>query len=291
MKLYWVAALSISSLLLAGCLGNNTVTDNTAQQFTTDTTAISQYLSLVAPDAIKTPAGVWYEIISEGTGYYPTYSDTITVNYVGKILSTGTVFDDKSTTAFTVYSLSTLIAGWQVGLPKLREGTTARLYIPSGLAYGTGGANGVPANSNLQFDITVKKVSGYQTKKDIATIDNYISANSIANVIKDNSGVRYVVTTTGSGLPPYPSDKVTVTYSGALLSSPSSLFVSVTDKTELYLPGLLNAWGIVLTKVSPGSTVTMYVPSGLGYGVRTNVTGVPANSNLIFTINLISSRH
>lgn len=291
MKFYWVAACAISSLLLAGCLGNNVTTDNTAQQFTTDTTAISGYLKLVAPDAIKTPAGVWYEIVNEGTGYYPTYSDTITVNYVGKILSTGTVFDDKSTTAFTVNSLSTLIAGWQVGLPKLREGATGRLYIPSGLAYGTGGANGVPANSNLQFDIVVKKVSGYQTKKDIAAIDNYISANSISNVVNDNSGVRYVINKLGSGSPPSASDKVTVTYSGALLSSPSSLFVSVTDNTELYLPGLLNAWGIVLTKVPVGSTVTMYVPSGQGYGVRTNVTGVPANSNLIFTVNIISSRH
>jgi FKBP-type peptidyl-prolyl cis-trans isomerase len=278
----------LASVLLAGCLGNNTIVDPNVQ-LTSDTTFISSYVKLNAPNAIKIPSGVWYEIDTVGTGYYPNFSDTISVTYKGKILSSGTLFD--SSTSPVDLNLVTLIAGWQIGLPKFREGSYGKLFIPSGLAYGSSTASGVPANSSLLFEIKVKKVSGYKTKSDIAAIDKYLTDNSIQNVIQDNSGIRYTINTLGTGSYPKVTDKVTVTYTGKLLKAPNTVFNSTASPTEYYLPGLVNAWGIILPKIPVGSAITMYVPSGMAYDIFTNVAGVPANSNVIFDITLVSTRH
>ncbi|MCU0369158.1 MAG: FKBP-type peptidyl-prolyl cis-trans isomerase [Cyclobacteriaceae bacterium] len=51
---------------------------------------------------------------------------------------------------------------FQVGLPKLPEGSKATLYIPSGLGFGTdaltSGGITVPANSNLIYEVELVKV-------------------------------------------------------------------------------------------------------------------------------------
>jgi peptidylprolyl isomerase len=81
-------------------------------------------------------------------------SSNIQLNYKGYLLN-GKVFDSGNNVTF---NLSKLIEGWQVGLVHFSEGDKGRLFIPSGLAYGTTGSGSIPPNSPLIFDITLLKV-------------------------------------------------------------------------------------------------------------------------------------
>lgn len=287
MRILSFGLVILVTLALAGCLGSNDTYDFNGQ-LKADTTIISNYVSLFGSGAIKIPPGVWYEIDTAGTGLYPSYQDTITVTFKGIVMSTGATFQNQTTPI--AYTLAGLINGWQIALPRFREGTYGKIYVPSGLAYGNVGLTNVPANSNLEFHVKVKKVSGYKTRKDIALIDKYLTDNNIANVIQHDSGIRYTMDVLGSGQAPSPSDYITITYTGKLLSSPSTAFGTVSTPTELYLPALLNSWNILIPEIPTGSSFTMYVPSELAYDAFGS-QNVPAYANLIFQVHLISSRH
>ncbi len=124
------------------------------EQFKTDTTAIETYLATNnITTAITDPSGLRYVVTVLGTGVKPTATSTITFNYDGKFLTTGTSFDKSSAPATS--ALSGLIKGFQIGMPLLPAGTKATFYIPSSLGYGpTIDSSGkIPGNSNLIFDV------------------------------------------------------------------------------------------------------------------------------------------
>jgi FKBP-type peptidyl-prolyl cis-trans isomerase len=82
-------------------------------------------------------------------------TDTVTVNYIGRLLVDGTVFDQtKSIPA--KFPLNKLIKGWQIGLTNCKVGGKIKLIIPSELAYSIKSrSKAIPPNSVLVFDIEV----------------------------------------------------------------------------------------------------------------------------------------
>lgn len=96
-----------------------------------------------------------------GTGKEVKAGDTVTVDYTGAVAATGIVFQSSKDSGQPVpLSLSQVIAGWSQGIPGMKEGGTRRLLIPAALAYGGSPPQGsnIPANADLVFDVTVKKV-------------------------------------------------------------------------------------------------------------------------------------
>lgn len=124
-------------------------------KLTQDVAAIDVFLDDAGITAIEDPSGMRYVITLEGTGTKPCLESAITFKYKGMLMD-GTVFDE-STTGLT-YPLKNLILGWQIVLPKLKAGTKATLYIPSGFGYGPAALPGIPANSNLIFEIELLSV-------------------------------------------------------------------------------------------------------------------------------------
>lgn len=109
--------------------------------------------------------GLQYKILQEGSGVKPTETDTVEVNYEGRLLN-GTVFDSSYERGETaVFPLNRVIEGWKLGLQNVQEGGKIELYIPSELAYGTRGAGTIPANSTLIFTVELIKVSPVQWVK------------------------------------------------------------------------------------------------------------------------------
>jgi FKBP-type peptidyl-prolyl cis-trans isomerase FkpA len=281
MKVLSLGFVVLLSIGLSSCLDSGNNFDPNAQ-LKIDTTAIRKYLTDNNINATKTPYGVWYKILNPGTGFYPTYSDTIVVNYTGYLLSDGSQFETQSAFSF---KLTEVIGGWQIALPRFPVGTTGRIYIPSGYAYGSTPTSKIPANSNLIFNVTVVSTSGFQLKKDTTTIGKFISNNAITGVIKDPSGIRYTIDTPGAGPTAIPSGHVTITYAEKPLVLNGTNYNSVTTPTRFYLPGMLNAFGIILPKINEGSSVTLYVPSGLAYSIFQSGSILP-NTNLIYKITL-----
>jgi FKBP-type peptidyl-prolyl cis-trans isomerase len=146
MKKY-ILLLLIAVTGFSACKKNDSY--NATAQAAADDAKIQAYIKTNNITATKDPSGVYYQVITPGTGAYPTSTSTVSVNYTGKLLD-GTVFQ---TGTLPNQPLSGLIAGWQAGIPHINTGGRILLIIPSTLAYGNTAQNGIPANSVLVFTI------------------------------------------------------------------------------------------------------------------------------------------
>ncbi|HET6725335.1 MAG TPA: FKBP-type peptidyl-prolyl cis-trans isomerase [Gammaproteobacteria bacterium] len=105
--------------------------------------------------ATKLPSGLAYQVIKPGTGkVHPEVTDTVTVDYTGWTTD-GKMFDSSVVRGQpATFPLNRLIKGWQVGIPLMVTGETARFWIPAKLAYGEHPRPGAPQGM-LVFDITL----------------------------------------------------------------------------------------------------------------------------------------
>lgn len=95
----------------------------------------------------------------EGTGAAATATSTVTAHYTGALAKDGTIFQSSKDTGSPFTSpLSNLIKGWQEGIPGMKAGGTRRILIPAAQAYGDQERPGIPANSDLVFDIELISV-------------------------------------------------------------------------------------------------------------------------------------
>lgn len=99
------------------------------------------------------------EDITVGTGDEATASATVTAHYTGALVASGVIFQSSKDTGNQFTSpLSSLIEGWQKGIPGMKVGGTRRLTIPAAQAYGSAAQQGIPADSDLVFDIELSAV-------------------------------------------------------------------------------------------------------------------------------------
>ncbi len=130
-------------------------------------------------------------------------------------------------------------------------------------------------------------------QSDTAVINDYLSANGITALVEPN-GVQYVISQLGDGATPCLEQILTVRYKGMFLGS-GTVFDEATTAVDLPLLNLIVGWKLVLPQIPVGSKVTLFIPSGLAYGPnnvrdRDGNIVIPANSNLIFEVELLAIR-
>ncbi len=121
-----------------------------------DRQIILDYIDAHNLNAQSTASGLYYVIEKEGSGKSPGAKSDVQVIYKG-YLTSGKVFDE-SPAAGSWFNLSQVIAGWREGIPLFMEGGQGKLLVPSSLGYGSKAVQGIPANSVMIFDITLKDV-------------------------------------------------------------------------------------------------------------------------------------
>lgn len=127
-------------------------------QFSVDTTAIRNYVNANKIAVVKDEYGVFYQIITAGSGSTKFTGDTrVTVDYSGKVLGGSENFDSSKGTP-RPFTLGGLITGWQIGIPYIQKGGEIRLFIPSRYGYANNSQSGIPANSVLDFTIKLTDV-------------------------------------------------------------------------------------------------------------------------------------
>lgn len=90
----------------------------------------------------------------EGKGDICPYDVRITAHYTGALCADGTIFQSSHDMGGPLtFGLKQVISGWTQGVPGMQVGGTRRLLIPAELAYGNRAQSGIPANSDLVFDI------------------------------------------------------------------------------------------------------------------------------------------
>jgi FKBP-type peptidyl-prolyl cis-trans isomerase FkpA len=110
--------------------------------------------------ATKTPSGLAYKVMKEGTGATPMAEDVVEVHYHGT-LTDGTVFDSSVERGKTIsFPLNRVIKGWTEGLQTMKEGGKTKFVIPADLAYGEAGAPPkIPGGATLVFEVELFKVT------------------------------------------------------------------------------------------------------------------------------------
>lgn len=117
---------------------------------------------------------------------------------------------------------------------------------------------------------------------EITALKEFIDAsNTVATA--DDRGFYYTIHSPGSGEKPTVRSNVTVNYNGQLTNG--NTFDSGKD-ISFGLYQLITGWQEGIPLIAPGGSITLYLPPSLAYGSRAQ-RGIPANSILIFKIDLI----
>lgn len=129
--------------------------DDEVDQEVIDQELIKQYIADKNLNATEGEYGLFYVISEPGDDHHPDIYSLVVANYTGYLLN-GNVFDDGSVQLESY--LIDLVAGFQLGLPKIGEGGKIKLIIPSNLGYGGIEKIGIPEYSVLVFDVHLLQV-------------------------------------------------------------------------------------------------------------------------------------
>lgn len=106
-------------------------------------------------------------------------------------------------------------------------------------------------------------------------------------VKKTESGLLYKVEKEGNGAVPGDSDTVVVNYKGTLIDG-TEFDNSYTrgEPLSFRLDGVIPGWTEGLKHVKKGGKIKLVIPPQLAYG-KNGVPGIPANSTLVFDVELL----
>ena len=133
-----------------------------------NTTAGKEFLATnaSAEGVIVTETGLQYQILEAAEGAKPGAEDTVEVHYRGTLLD-GTEFDSSYSRGQTVsFGVGQVIPGWTEALQLMPVGSKWKLFIPSELAYGAGGAGGVIGpNATLIFEVELVAIAAPEAEE------------------------------------------------------------------------------------------------------------------------------
>ena len=112
---------------------------------------------------LTTDSGLQYEVLEAGDGEMPGPDDSVQVHYRGTLID-GTEFDSSYARGEPVtFGVGQVIPGWTEALQLMPVGSKYKLFIPSDLAYGPGGAGDrIGPNSALVFEVELLDIPSQQ---------------------------------------------------------------------------------------------------------------------------------
>lgn len=142
----------------------------------------------------------------------------------------------------------------------------------------------IKAIKKLQADLKEK-----QSKKNLQRSKRFISDNrKLSDVIETKSGLQYKILTKGTGQIPKETDTVITHYKGTLIDG--SIFDSSYRRGQPFttpVTRVIKGWTEALTMMPVGSKWRLFIPHNLAYGSRSPSPDIPANSALIFDLELL----
>jgi FKBP-type peptidyl-prolyl cis-trans isomerase FkpA len=133
-------------------------------------------------------------------------------------------------------------------------------------------------NNCVPQEVTIKAPDA-----EISALKGYLSGNGISTT-EDARGFFYTISPGGTGAKPNSCSFVNLDYVAKLLNGTT---VDSNNNVTYGVSDFIIGWQEALPLLPVGSNMTLYVPPSLAYGSTAN-GNVPANSNMIFYINLRS---
>ncbi|TCB65071.1 FKBP-type peptidyl-prolyl cis-trans isomerase [Acinetobacter sp. ANC 4178] len=140
-----------------------------------------------------------------------------------------------------------------------------------------------------QFQQEMQKKQADQAKNTQSASDGFLTENAKKPGVKTTaSGLQYIITQEGTGKQPAADSVVTVHYTGKLVDG--KVFDSSIQRgepIEFPLNQVIPGWTEGLQLMKEGGKATLFIPAKLGYGEQGVPGTIPANSTLIFDVELI----
>lgn len=139
-----------------------------------------------------------------------------------------------------------------------------------------------PVTPTTSVACTLPAVTTKAPQAETTALKQYLDANGIM-ATADERGFYYIIHSAGSGTKPTICSNVTVNYTGKLITG--TTFDSA-NGISFDLNRLIVGWQEGIPLIAPGGSITLYLPPSLAYGSQAQ-TGIPANSILVFRIDLV----
>jgi len=228
--------------------------------------------------AKKTPKGVFYKVLTKGTGKEkPNSWDQVKVHYSGWTTD-GKLFDSSITRGNpATFAVDRVIPGWTDALQLMTTGDKWRVWIPKPLAYD--GMKGKPEGM-LVFDVEILEIKRMpeppKAPKDVAAPPK--------DAKKTATGVFYKILESSQGAKPVAASQVKVDYSG--WTTDGKMFdSSITRGTpaSFSLQRVVQGWRDGLLEMRVGEKARLWIPEELAYKGK---QGAPKGM-LVFDVHLI----
>lgn len=122
----------------------------------------AEYMKQISQDPEARPlgAGVYYKVLSSGSGERsPQQFSVVTCHYKGSLV-TGKVFDNSYDRGCPeAFRCRDLIAGFTLALLHMKVGDHWMVYIPYDQGYGSRNSGPIPAFSTLIFEIELLSIA------------------------------------------------------------------------------------------------------------------------------------
>ncbi|MEZ0484773.1 FKBP-type peptidyl-prolyl cis-trans isomerase [Fibrella aquatica] len=200
---------------------------------------------------------------------------------------------------------------FEEGLAMLGKGDSATFYVKADSLFTRAGQPfppGITKGSDIVFNVKLlntqneeeynksqQEESAKQKSVDEKILTDYLAKNGLAGKAqKTANGVYYVITQPGTGVKPNKGDNVQVQYTGKLMNG-KVFDSSLTNQQnggkpiqfQVGVGMIIPGWEEGIMQFAKGTKGTLYIPSGMAYGQQGAPPTIPANSPLIFDIELV----
>jgi FKBP-type peptidyl-prolyl cis-trans isomerase len=268
-------------------------------QFLVATAALGMFMASCGTGVKKTPGGIEYTVHKTGSGPQLKEGDTAFVD-VYQRLNDSLIGESRKVLGAAFPIVVSKPQGrydLMEGIAQLHEGDSATFIVPW---------DSIPAQQRppfgkkgdklkITFVVENKYSAAAQKAKEDKDIQAYLDKNKL-KATKNAEGVYVAVTEEGTGATPNTGDTVVVHYTGKLLNG--KVFDSSTDSTMR--PGpltplrfpigqgmVIKGWDVGFSSLKKGSKAVLVIPSPLAYGFQGSPPVIPANSTLVFDVQLL----
>jgi FKBP-type peptidyl-prolyl cis-trans isomerase len=263
----------------------------------------------------KLPSGLEYKIVKKGDGVRKAANGDHAEMFIHVYLDDSVIFDSR-----TMYNATRPVpvtiqdpkanGDLMEGFKLLAAGDSALFMVPVDSML-KGGAQPMPGmkqgkNQKMRYEVQVvtvrteeeetkysQEMASKQKGIDEQLLQEYFAKNGIKPK-KTASGLYYTVSKEGNGPTPKTGQTLSVNYTGKLMNG--NVFDSNTDSSFKHpepfkLPigkgQVIKGWDEGLMLINKGAKATLYIPSTLAYGSQDRSPQIPANSILIFDVEVL----
>lgn len=233
--------------------------------------------------------GVYYQVVSPGTGAETKYSDKMPLIFTirsldGKYVSIDTFnIGNRYYNYLGYFNPEAVRTGIKEVLKK--SGGTLRMIIPSRLAFGRNGVGSIPGNASLDLVVKVMEESKIPQYDDF-TIKKYMEQNALTGFTKSTTGLYYKIEQPGTGSPITVDSTVVAEYTGKLLNGIVFDKAVAGSGASFALSSVVKGWQEAIPLIKQGGSIRMIIPSALGYGLDGSSGAIPPFSCLDFAVKV-----